>query len=355
MAGPSEQFGPVPLYQDDSTGNRFLVYATQGGVRIDLQVEGDTFWATQQEMADAFGVTRQNITIHLQNIFKEGELSEAAVCKEVLRTGRDGKSYTTKLYDLNAVISVGYRVGGKLGTAFRLWATEKLVQYLTKGFVIDAAKLKQPGDQDRIAELREIIRDIRSAEANVYAELRRICALCQDYDGSSEGSRRFYSQMQAKLYWAVTSRTPSMILSERADAKLTNMGLQTWPKADIRQADAVVAKNYLGESELRELNRLTTILLDIFEDQLDLGKLTLMSQAERLLEAQLMQLNRQVLRHGGRVSHDVAEAHAIREYKKFDDQRRTARTETVRKELAELAAAERDLPRGRRKSKKPDQ
>jgi hypothetical protein len=255
-----DEAGPIPL-----TGNRFLIYHSNRGAKVQLQVDGDTFWATQQQMADAFGVTRPNITMHLQNIFKEGELSESAVCKESLLTGRDGKQYQTKLYNLNALISVGYRIGGSLGTSFRLWATEKLIQYLVKGFVIDSERLKNPAEHDRIAELREIIRDIRAAEANVYAELRRICAMCQDYDPQSQAAREFYSHMQAKLYWAVTSHTPSEILSARADARLPNMGLQTWPKDEIRQADALIAKNYLTDPELRELNRLTTILLDIFE------------------------------------------------------------------------------------------
>jgi hypothetical protein len=191
---------PVHLIEDAATGDKFLIYTTESGLRIDLRVQDDTFWGTQQQIADAFGVTRQNVTMHLQNIFKEGELVEEAVCKESLLTGSDGKRYATKLYNLNALISVGYRVGGKLGAAFRIFATDRLFQFLTKGFVIDSARLKEPGNADRIAELREIIRDIRSAEANVYAELRRICALCQDYDPTSDGAREFYQKMQAKLY-----------------------------------------------------------------------------------------------------------------------------------------------------------
>jgi hypothetical protein len=347
----SNKDGPIPLIEDEDTGDRFLVYHAKAGVRVELQVEGDTFWATQAQMADAFGVTRQNISLHLQNIFKEGELSESAVCKESLRTGRDGKGYSTKLYNLNALISVGYRVGGKLGTSFRLWATDKLIQYLVKGFVIDAERLKASGDYGRIAELREIVRDIRSSEANVYAELRRICALCQDYDPQSQESRIFYSHMQAKLYWAVVSHTPAEILNDRANAKQPNMGLQTWPRDDIRQVDAVVAKNYLGDAELRELNRLTTILLDIFDDQLAIGRLTLMAQAATLLDTQLKNLSRVVLRHGGRVSHNDAEAHAKREYQKFDTQRRAARVVERQQELARLAAlkaAEKALPKAAR-------
>lgn len=346
------QDGPVPLIEDETTGDRFLVYHSIRGIKVELQVDGDTFWATQAQMADAFGVTRQNISFHLLNIFKEGELAEEAVCKESLRTGRDGKLYQTKLYNLNALISVGYRIGGPLGTSFRLWATDKLIQYLVKGFVIDSERLKAPGEHDRVSELREIIRDIRAAEANVYAELRRICAMCQDYDPQSQEAREFYGRMQAKLYWAVTSHTPSEILAERANSRVQNMGLQTWPKDDIRQYDALIAKNYLSDSELKELNRLTTILLDIFDDQLDIGKLTLMTEASRLLDTHLANLNRPVLRRGGRVSHDDAEDHAKREYKKFDDARRSLRALERKVELARLAAlkaAAKTLPKAIRK------
>jgi hypothetical protein len=339
--------GPLPLIEDDNTGDRFLVYATEGGVRVELKVEGETFWATQRQMSDAFGVTPQNVTMHLQNVFKDGELSEAAVCKESLHTGRDGKRYTTKLYDLNAFISVGYRVGGKLGTAFRFWATDKLFQYLTKGFVVDAKRLKSGGEYDRIAELRDVIRDIRSAEANVYAELKRICALCRDYDSSSEAAREFYTHMQTKLYWATLSQTPAMVRAERADAEAPNMGVQTFSGNDVLKADTTVAKNFLHPSELRELNRLTTILLDVFDDQLDIGKLTLMSEAAALLDAQLRQLNRAILRGGGTASKTDADRHVDTEYRKFDERRRALRAERTRQELAALKAADKNLPKGR--------
>lgn len=330
--------GPVTLIEDGDTGDRFLIYEGRDGVQVELRVEGDTFWASQQQMADAFGVTRQNITMHLQNVFKEGELTESSVCKESLLTARDGKQYPTRLYDLNALISVGYRVGGTSGTQFRIWATDKLLRYLTKGFVIDSERLKDPGNRDRIAELREIIRDIRASEANVYAELRRICSMCKDYDPHKKEAHEFYAKMQAKLYWAVVSHTPAEVLQYRADAKEPNMGLRTWKKTEILQTDAVVAKNYLSAPELRELNRLTTILLDIFEDQLDIGKLTLMTEAAALLDKQLRNLSRPVLTHGGNVSHEMADAHAKSEYRKFDDARRVERAERTRRELAELKA-----------------
>jgi len=337
--------GAVSLIEDHDTGARFLVYEGKNGVEVQLTVEGDTFWATQRQMADAFGVTPQNISLHLQNIYKERELDESATCKESLHVGRDGKPRPTKLYDLNALISVGYRIGGTSGTQFRVWATDKLLRYLTKGFVIDAERLKEPGNRDRIAELREIIRDIRSAEANVYAELRSICAMCKDYDGSSREAHEFYSRMQAKLYWAVVSHTPAMVLKDRADSTQEQMGLRTWKGIEgPTQADAIVAKNYLSALELRELNRLTTMLLDVFEDYLERGKLVLMSEAAELLEKNLRNLEHPILRGGGTVKHSDAEAHAKREYAKFDKRRRELKAERVQRELLALKSAAKEIP-----------
>lgn len=213
---------------------------------------------------------------------------------------------TLENFNLDMILSVGYRVSSKQGTLFRRWATEKLVQFATKGFVVDSPRLKRAENADRIAELRDIVRDIRSDEANVYRELRRICAMCQDYDGTSEIWHNFYRNTQAKLLYAVTSHTPAELINSRANAEATNMGLTSWPHDNIRKDDVAVSKNYLGEPEIKELNRLTTILLDIFEDQLDIGKLVTMTDAKNLLDHQLTSLSRQVLRHGGNVKMSVA-------------------------------------------------
>ena len=334
-----------------------LIYASDGGAEVQLRVADKSFWATQAQMAQMFGVDRRTVSEHLTNIFSSGELNEAATCRKFRQVRQEGAREVAReipLYNLNALISVGYRVGSKQGTLFRIWATDKLLRYLTKGFVVDTQRLKAPDEHDRVAELREILRDIRASEANIYAELRRICAMCQDYDASAPQSRRFYATMQAKLYWAVVSGTPSMLLADRADAATPNMGLQTWPKADIRQADATNAKNYLAEAELRELNRLTTLLLDIFEDQLAIGKLTLMAEAESLLDAQLTNLNRAVLRHGGSKAHDAAQAHAKAEYAKFDAARRERRQLEAQEALRAIAASDKQLPKTRRTRKNPD-
>lgn len=338
---------PLHLTLDEATGNRLLIYETGKGIRLELQHAGDTFWMTQEQIALLFGIERSGVSKHFQNIFSEGELDEASVCEESSHTAADGKSYRVQQYNLDAVISVGYRVSSKQGTLFRKWATGVLVQLATKGFVVDVTRLKNPVEHDRVAELREIIRDIRASEANLYAELRRICAMCQDYDPKSQTARQFYSHMQAKLFWAVTSHTPSEIVAERANAAKPDMGLQNWEKDDIRKCDTRIAKNYLAPEEIKELNRLTDILLSIFEDQLAIGRLTLMREAEHLLDEQLKHLKRPLLTHGGSVSHDEAERIAETEYAKFDDIRRKYRVTETDKELAQLRQTTKHLPRTR--------
>jgi hypothetical protein len=327
---------PVHLVEDD-TGSRFLIYGTNKGVRVELRYDGDTLWMTQRQMSDLFGVGIPAINKHLSNIFEEGELSMESTVSNMEMVAADGKRRSTNVYNLDAIISVGYRVSSKEGTLFRKWATDKLVQFATKGFVVDVERLKQPDAYDRVAELRDIIRDIRSDEAN-------ICAMCQDYDPQSSAWINFYAHTQAKLMWAVTSNTPSEVIMYRANAGHPNMGLRTWQHDEIRKTDTEVAKNYLAEHEIRELNRVTTILLDIFEDQLAIGKLTTMAQAEQLLNRQLESLNRAVLTHGGVVKTEKAKAHANEQYKLFDQQRRLARYAQADAAFAALKASEKQLP-----------
>ncbi|MEQ1716194.1 MAG: RhuM family protein, partial [Hyphomicrobium sp.] len=239
---------------EGSTDDRFLIFQGKAGVRVELEFSGETMWATQRQMAELFDVTPQSITIHLRKIFAEGELDEPAVCKQNLHTAGDGKRYMTRFYNLDAIISVGYRVNSKQGTLFRRWATDKLVQFAVKGFALDDERLKQSGGNTYFTELRERIRDIRASEANTYAELKGVCALCSDYDPNAQQARNFFMGMQNKLLFAVTSHTAPEIISSRADASAPNMGLSTWSGQDVTKADATVAKNYLAEAEIRELN-----------------------------------------------------------------------------------------------------
>jgi len=341
---------PVSLVEEVDTGHRFLIYATANGAQVELRYEGESLWMTRAQMAQLFGRDVSVVARHIANILEEGELDEGSNV-QFMHIARSTKPVS--LYSLDMVISVGYRVSSAQATLFRKWATGVLVRFATKGFVVDVERLKAPDEQDRIRELREIIRDIRASEANVYAELRQICAMCQDYEPSSSTAHQFYQRTQAKLFYAVVNRTPSEILIDRADASAPNMGLQTWPKDTIRQSDAVVAKNYLSPVELKELNRLTDILLSIFEDQLDIGRLVLMEQATQLLDQQLANLGRLVLDRGGSIRHEQAESRAKAEYKQFDEARRLARREEADRGLAELKHAERALPKVRRQRNEP--
>lgn len=347
---------PVVLQEDEATGDRFLVYSTDKGLRLDIRYEGETLWMTQAQIAELFGVTRQSVNSHVNNIYEEGELDREATCKEILQVREEGGrevNRRTLIHNLDAIIAVGYRVSTKQGTLFRRWATDKLVQFATKGFVIDSIRLKQPENADRLAELREIIRDIRSDEANVYRELRRICAMCQDYDGDSEKWRDFYRTTQAKIVYAVTSQTPAEVIMARANATDSDMGLRIWPNDNIRKSDVTISKNYFGESEVRELNRLTVILLDIFEDQAELGRLVMMDDAKLLLDKQLNALGRVVLTHGGHVLKKDADRHAERQYEIYSAKRKAERQIEADQALAALKRQEKALPKpSRRKGSK---
>ena len=230
--------GPVQIVEDTETGDRFLIYGDGAGINIEIQFTGDRLWMTQAQIGALFGRDVSTISRHIASILEDGELDDSNLQKVQIATS--AKPVT--LYSLDMVISVGYRASSRQATLFRRWATDKLVQFATKGFVIDAPRMKNPDHRDRIAELKEIIRDIRSDEANVYRELRRICALCQDYDGQSDEWRKFYRNTQAKLVYAVCSKTPAEVIGNRADAAQPNMGLQSWPHENIRKDDVIVSK-----------------------------------------------------------------------------------------------------------------
>ncbi len=336
---------PVRLTEDADTGDRFLVYGEGDALRLDIRYEGETLWMTQAQIGDLFGRNVSTVSRHIANILAEGELEEATSLQKLQTSG--GRPAT--IYSLDMVISVGYRVSSARATLFRRWATGVLVRFARSGFVVDAPRLKAPDNADRIAELRALIRDIRADEANLYRELRLICSMCQDYTESSQATLAFYRTMQAKLVHAVTSHTPSEIVHGRADAASETMGLTAWPNANIRKADVTVSKNYLSEGEVRELNRLTTILLDIFEDQLEQGRLVVMEDAMRLLDAQLRGLGRAVLDGGGSVSAADARARAEGEYAAFDARRKRLRREEADARIAALAREAKALPKPPRK------
>jgi hypothetical protein len=341
---------PVRLFEDGS-GDRFLIYGAPDGARVEIRFDGDALWMSQAQIAGLFGRDVSVISRHIAAILEEGELGEAADLHFMQIKGPADR--TVRAYSLDMVISVGYRVSSAQATLFRRWATAVLIRFATRGFVVDVERMKAGGEQDRIRELREIIRDIRSEEANLYAEIRCICSLCQDYDPRSDAWRSFYRNTQAKLCFAVTSQTPAEVLMERADPTAADMGLQTWKGERVGAADVTVAKNFLAPGEVRELNRLTDLLLTIFEDQLETGRLTTMAEAATLLDTQLKGLGRVVLSDGGRVSRDDADRHAKAAYKAFNVERKALEKSRVEQEYAELRKSADALPASKHAPRKP--
>jgi hypothetical protein len=345
---------PLRVFENRE-GAQFIVYNTDKGAQVELRFEDEEPWVTQAQMAQIFGVDLRTANEHVQNFLKDGELDDSVIRKFRI-TAADGKSYNTLHYGLDAVLYVGFRVNSNEGKLFRRWNAKVLRQYLLKGFVIDKERLKHPDDYGRVQELRRIIAEIRASDINMYGELKSICKFAKDYDPKSEEWQDFYAHMRAKLYWAVTSKTPSMIIAERADATAPNMGLQSWRGDEIIQKDATSAPSYLTETEFRELNNVTVILLDVFSDQADLGRLTSMKEAEKLFDDQLKLLRRPVLTHGGNVSSKQAEEIGKAEYKRFNAARREARLRHETNAYLELKATTKALPKPKtKKTAKKDQ
>ena len=301
-----------------------LFYTTpQGEVRIQVFFEDETFWLTQKKLAELFDVEVNTINYHLKEIFQSGELQEEAVVRKIRITASDGKSYLTSHYNLDAVISVGYRVNSQRATRFRIWATHTLKEYLVKGFVLDDERLKQGRHfgVDYFRQLIERIREIRASERRFYQQVTDIYAQCSiDYDPKAEITRHFYKSVQNKLHWAITGHTAAEIVAQRADADQTNMGLTTWtqsPAGKVLRSDVGIAKNYLNETELKALDRIVTMYLDYAENQAERQIPTTMKDWAGKLDAFLQFNDYNVLKDAGKVSHDVAVQLAEGEYEKF--------------------------------------
>jgi hypothetical protein len=230
-------------------GGQFLVYQTQDGkLKIDVRFEGETVWLTQQHMAELFQTSKQNIGQHLKSIFSEGELVQDSVVKDSFTTAADGKNYLTRFYNLDAIISVGYRVKSTVATRFRIWATRLLREYIVKGFILDDERLKNPDQPfDYFDELMRRIQDIRTSERRFYQKITDIYATSIDYDPTQEVSLLFFKTVQNKVHWAITGQTAAEIIHDRVDAAKPNLGLTNWRGAVIRKQDVSIAKNYLSE------------------------------------------------------------------------------------------------------------
>ncbi|MBX3737396.1 MAG: virulence RhuM family protein [Candidatus Didemnitutus sp.] len=328
-----------------AAGSKIILYSTADGrPDIRLRAEDGSVWLSQAEIADLFDTSVPNVNIHLRNIFKDGELQEPSVLKESLITAADGKAYRTKLYNLEAVLAVGYRVKSPRGTQFRQWATAHLAEYLVKGFVLNDERLKNPGGWDYFDELLARIREIRASEKRFYQKVRDLFALSTDYAADPDAATRFFAEVQNKMLFAVTRQTAAELIVARADPARPNMALQTWSGSRVRKHDVIVAKNYLTRDEIDVLNRLVVMFLD-FGELRTLQKQPLQLADWRTHVDRLLQLNeRSVLASAGSVSHEHARHVAENRYEEFDTRRRaTEALEADRADLATLEAAEKQL------------
>ena len=304
----------------------FLLYTTPNGkVKVEIFLKDENIWLTQEKIAGIFGVERSVVTKHLRNIFESGELLENSVCANFARTANDGKTYQIKFYNLDAIISVGYRVNSAKATHFRIWATERLKEYIIKGFTMDDERLKDPRNifgKDYFEEQLARIRDIRSSERRFYQKITDIYAQCSaDYNPDEEITKQFFATVQNKLHWAVARQTAAEIIYARVDSGKSNMGLTNWknsPKGKIRKTDVGIAKNYLNEKELDHLNRIVTMYLDYAELQASRGQMMYMKDWVKRLDAFLQFNEQEILQDMGKVSREVAVALAEKEFEKFN-------------------------------------
>nr|WP_272505985.1 virulence RhuM family protein [Natronobacillus azotifigens] len=304
-----------------------LIYQTEeGNTKIDVRLENKTVWMTQKAIAELYQTSPQNITLHIKNIYEEAELQEEQTCKYYLQVQNEGSREVkrkAKHYNLEMIIAIGYRVRSHRGTQFRQWATERLNEYLVKGFTMDDDRLKEMRNfgQDYFDELLERIRDIRTSERRFYQKITDIYATSVDYDPKAEQSQEFFATVQNKFHFAIHGHTASELIVSRADATKENMGLTSWKGDKVRKQDVRVAKNYLNEKEMKQLNRIVTMYLDYAEDQAERNQPMHMKDWVDKLTAFLQFNGREILENAGRVSKEVAEKLAVKEYEKFNQNR----------------------------------
>ena len=300
------------LYQSENTNKS-----------IEVLYDNEDFWLTQKTMGELFNVSENNITYHLQNIFKSGELKKDSVTQKIRVTASDGKNYNTTFYSLDAIIAVGYRVNSKEATDFRIWATNTLKEYIKKGFVLNTEFLKNGPKfgKDYFDELLVKIKEIRASERRFYQKITDIYKECSyDYDKNSETTKEFYKNVQNKLHFAITGMTAPEIIYNRVDSKKDYMGLKTWknaPDGKILETDVVIAKNYLLEEEIKELNNLASMYLDFAERQVKLGHIISMQEWKEKLEMFLNLNEYNILTYNGKIKREIADKLALDEYEKY--------------------------------------
>lgn len=351
------------LKKADDGFNEIILYTTPNGkVKVEIYLQNETIWLTQQKIAHLFGVDRSVVTKHLVNIYSEGELNKDATCAKIAQVQLEGNREVNRqieYYNLDAIISVGYRVNSSQATAFRIWATERLKEYIIKGFTMDDERLKNPNNifgKDYFEEQLARIRDIRSSERRFYQKITDIYAQCSaDYNSNAEITKTFFATVQNKLHWAITGQTAAEIIHTRSDSNNENMGLTNWknaPDGKIRKTDVVIAKNYLNEKELDGLNRIVSMYLDFAEMQASRGVIMYMKDWIARLDA-FLQFNEQAILHdAGKISHEVALALAVTEFDKYSKKQDVLYQSDFDKTLKEtkiMEQAEDDLDKAMKK------
>ncbi len=352
----------IPQDTPPPSGEFLLYTSADGKVKLDIRLQDETLWMTQQMMAELFQTSVHNIIQHVGNIYEDGELQREGTCKDFLQVRQEGKRKVKRsltFYNLDMVISVGYRVNSVRGTQFRIWATQRLREYLIKGFAIDDERLKNPPVPgatplpDYFDELLERIRDIRSSERRMYLRIRDIFAMAADYLPDAAETNAFFATMQNKLHFAITGHTAAELIMLRAQAEEPNMGLTSCAKERVHSCDVTIAKNYLREEEIANFNRLTSMVLDFVEDQARNRKEIFMEQWEELINNLLTLMGRKVLRDKGSLTMRQAHTYAREQYRLFGERRRLSEEQVAAENyLRELEAGIKLLEDGKNNSSK---
>ncbi len=318
----------------DTPASEFLLYTTEDGkARVECRFENETIWLSQALMGELYNRSKKTISEHLKNLFEEGELEADSVVRNFRTTATDGKDYDVQHYNLEAILAVGFRVKSPRGTQFRRWANTRLQEYLVKGFTMDDERLKNPDISgtsavpDYFDEILARIQDIRASERRMYLRVREIFSLAADYEPTRKESVKFFQIIQNKLHFAATGHTAAELIAERADASQPNMGLTVWKGEIVRKSDVTVAKNYLNDEEIDELNRIVVMWLDFAFDQATRRKQIFFKDWQTKLDEFLQFNDRDVLTHAGKVTKKDADDSAKAQYEQFAERRRISMEE----------------------------
>ena len=325
--------------------SELILYTSDDGeTKLHLRIETDTIWLSQLEIAELFQTTKQNVSLHAKNIFTDGELREDSVVKESLTTAADGKNYRTKLYNLDLILAIGYRVRSSRGVQFRQWASTHLKEFLRKGFVIDDERMKNPVGWDYFDELLERIRVIRASEKRFYQKVRDLFALSSDYQAREKDTALFFAEVQNKLLYATTGYTAAELVLKRSDPSQANMALTSWTGSRVRKQDVIIAKNYLSNDEIDTLNRLVVIFLEQAELRLKQQKELTLDFWRSNVDKMLAFNEQPILEGAGSISRDQMIEAAYKRYESFDQNRRASEARAADLEdLKEIEQLEQEL------------